>query len=105
MSVEERRLRSRLAQLVSGQGLMRGTLQDRERVCGKPNCRCTRGQKHRGLYLFLSAGGRGVRARQLYVPKSHEQRVRQWVANCHAAKKLINEISEIHWNKVRQRQE
>ena len=100
MSAAERRLRSQLAQVVSGRGLIRGSLLLRRRVCGKPNCRCTRGQGHQSLYLAISQGGR---TRQLFVPKPYEAAVRQGVADYHRAKELMEEISRLYWEKVRQR--
>ena len=77
MDAPERRWRSRLAQIAAAGGLIRGTLLERYRACGNPNCRCARGQKHRAVYLMLSEGGR---LRQLFIPKAYEQQVRQWVA-------------------------
>jgi len=80
---------------------LKGSLLERERVCGKPNCRCARGQKHRSLYLVLS---RGKRQRQLYVPKDWEQSVRQWVANYHRIRDLLAHVSDLYWNKVQRRE-
>jgi hypothetical protein len=101
-SVRERAWRSRLTRIVSGQPFLRGCLQERYRVCGKPNCRCARGQKHRALYLVLSEKGR---LKQLYVPPEWEARVRQWVANHQALREIIREISGLYWEKVRQRED
>jgi hypothetical protein len=101
MDAAERRLRSELARLASGHGLIRGTILERYRTCGNPGCKCARGEKHRGVSLVLSEKGH---LRQLHVPKAYEQQVRQWVANHSQIKKLIGEISEVYWKKVRQRQ-
>lgn len=101
MSARERRWRSKLAQFVAEQGFVRGTLQERMRVCGKPNCRCTRGERHRGLYLVLSKEGR---TRQLYVPKQWEPTVRQWVENYRQMRDLMEQISDHHLDKVWKRQ-
>jgi hypothetical protein len=101
MSPTERGWRSRLAQIVAGQGLLHGTLQERLQVCGKPTCRCARGQKHRALYLVVRQEGK---LRQLYVPKDWEERVRQWVANDQALRDLLKELSGAYWEKVRRRQ-
>jgi hypothetical protein len=103
MSDRERRWRSSLAQIVSGRGLMRGSLLWRERVCGKPNCKCAQGKKHRSLYLVI-APGKGKPQRQFYIPKDWEERVQQWVENHRQIKKLLGELSEVYWEKVRQRQ-
>ncbi len=104
MAAPERALRSKLTQLVSGQGIIRGTLLNRCRRCGNPGCHCAKGPGHPALYLLLSDGGRG-RQRQLYIPKEWHDRVRQWVDNHRQTRQLIHEISQLHWARVQQRQE
>ncbi len=101
MSQQERQWRSKLAQIVSQRGFVRGSIQLRERVCGKPNCKCVRGQKHKSLYLVLSKSGR---YQQLYVPKQWEQAVRKWVENYQKMRGLMEKVSEIYFDKVRKRQ-
>jgi hypothetical protein len=102
MSPQERRARSRLVQVLSQRGVLRGSLLVRRRVCGKAGCRCTQGHAHESLYLVISEEGR---TRQLYVPKEWEPRVRQWVEDYQQARKLMEEVSRIHWDKVRRRQD
>jgi len=102
MPIDERKVRSRLAQLISRQGLMRGTLLVRRRKCGKPNCHCAEGDGHESLFVVISENGR---TRQLFVPKDWEPLVRQWVENHRQARQLMEEISRIYWDKVRQRQQ
>jgi hypothetical protein len=101
MSLEERRARSRLTQIVSAEGLIRGTLLERERACGNPRCRCAAGQKHRAVYLMLREEGK---LRQLYIPAAYEARVRQWVENHKELKELLRQLSDVHWTRVKQRQ-
>jgi hypothetical protein len=100
MTAAERQARSRLAQLLSQRGVIRGTLLLRRRKCGKANCRCARGEGHESLFLVISENGR---TRQLFVPKDWESRVRLWVEDYHRARNLLEEVSRIHWDKVRQR--
>ena len=102
MSAAERRFRSRLTQLLSQRGVIRGTLLRRRRKCGKANCRCAHGEGHESLFLVISENGR---TRQLFVPKDWESRVRLWVEDYHRARKLLEEVSRIYWDKVRQRQD
>ena len=100
MSPEERRLRSRLRQILNRSGVLHGTLVRRRRVCGKPNCRCARGQKHESLYLVVTEGGKG---RQLYVPAEWEDTVREWIANYNKTREFMEDLSAVHWEKVRTR--
>ena len=102
MSAKERSRRSRLAQLAHGAGLLRGTLAPRQRVCGKPNCKCTKGEKHASLYLVVRRRGK---LRQFCIPRELEPRVRLWVQNYREVKQLLEQISELYWDKIRKRQE
>jgi hypothetical protein len=102
MSAAERRARSQLAQLLSRQAVIRGTLLVRRRKCGKANCHCAQGEGHESLFLVISENGR---TRQLFVPKDWESRVRLWVEDYHRARELLEEISRIYWDKVRSRRD
>jgi hypothetical protein len=102
MSPAERDIRSRLAQISSGSAIVRGTLTKREKVCGKPNCKCARGEKHVALYLVVSKDGK---LRQLFVPESYEARVRKWLAQYKEAEELLEQISDLYWEKIRDREE
>jgi hypothetical protein len=102
MNVAERQARSALARLVSQRGVLRGNLSQRRRACGKPTCKCARGELHQSLYLVFSEGGK---LRQLFVPKSWEALVRQWVKDYHDARRLLEEISGLYFEKVRRRQD
>jgi hypothetical protein len=102
MAAAERQARSQLAQLVSQRGIVRGSLLLRRRVCGKAGCKCTRGELHPSLYLVITEKGK---TRQLYVPRDWEERVRRWVEDYHQARGLMEEVSRIYWDKVRQRQD
>ena len=102
MSIAERRARSQLAQLLSQRGVIRGTLLVRQRKCGKANCRCAQGEGHESLFLVISQNGR---TRQFFVPKDWESRVRLWVEDYHRARQLLEDVSRIHWDKVRNRQD
>ena len=102
MTAAERHARSQLAQVVSQRGVIRGTLLLRKRKCGKANCRCARGEGHESLFLVISENGR---TRQFFVPKDWESRVRQWVADYHHVRNLLEDISRIFWDKLRHRRD
>jgi len=103
LSAAERQLRSRLSKLFhDGGGLMRATLSVREKVCGKSNCKCLRGEKHVALYLVSK---QDKQVRQLFVPASFEARVRAWVDEYQRVQDLVEQISEMYWEKTRKREE
>ena len=100
MSAQERRRRSKLAQIVSQRRFIRGTFQERLRVCGNPNCRCAQGHKHRAPYLVVSKEGR---PQQLYVPEKTKSMVRQWVGNYRDLRDLAEMIFEFNWDQGQKR--
>ena len=88
-----RRVRARLARRLGRDGeLMKGSLVQRATRCGRPGCKCARGEKH-GPYLYVSVF-RGGRTRSVYVPRHLESEVRRWVEN---ARRLEGDVAEITW--------
>ena len=101
MTPQERELRSRLAQLLSRAALVRGTLSERKKSCGKPSCHCAHGEKHRALYLVASEKGK---PRQLYIPHELEAEARQCVETYQKIRELLEELSQLYWKKVKKRE-
>lgn len=56
--------------------LVRGSFGHRTRVCGNPNCRCARGERHESAYLTATHDGR---VRQVHVPAGDELKVAEGV--------------------------
>lgn len=102
MSQVEGALRSRLAQWVRTGEFVRGTVSVRERVCGKPNCRCVRGEKHVSLCLVRSKDGR---IEQLHIPEEWEDRARQWVKQYREMRENLEKVSDMHWQRLKERKE
>jgi hypothetical protein len=100
LSAVERNFRSRIAQLASGQWFLRGTLSERSSKCGKPNCHCANGELHQSVYLVQSHAGH---LRQICVPKPWRERVRQAVNDYREMQRLIEEVSELEWKRLRER--
>ncbi len=97
-SSSERRLRERLMRLIKTAPLIHGTLALRSRACGKPRCRCGRGELHASLYLVQRKGGRLY---QLCVPKAREKWVRRAVSNYRKTQALIERLSERAWSEAK----
>jgi hypothetical protein len=101
-SAPERHARSRLAQLISEQPFLRGSLVERSRPCGKPTCRCQRGQLHRSLYLAVRH--RDQRA-LLYIPRALEETVRQWVHNGRCLAQQLQGLHQLQLEQLLQRKQ
>ena len=96
----QRKVRSELAKILHDREFVRASLVTMSRVCGNPNCRCAKGEKHVSLYLSHSQGGR---TRKLFVPKKYEARVKRWIENYRRVRQLMEEVSNDLWTAVKER--
>jgi hypothetical protein len=69
-AAEERRSRKLQRLVAERDGLIRGTLGVRARVCGHVNCRCAQGELHESKYLSAAVEGR---TRQVHVLRAPVQ--------------------------------
>lgn len=88
----ERDLYSRLRQILTQPGLLRGNLVVSQRTCGKPTCRCykDKANRHRSLYLSLSSGGKH---RRVYIPPQWEPEVRDWTDRYKQVRGVLEKLS------------
>lgn len=98
-SPRENQMRSQIVQIVAEQPFVRGSLVSRTRCCGKPNCRCQRGQKHRSLYLAVNLNGQRT---LIYVPRDLEATVRLWVENGRRVQQQLHQLSQFQLNQLLQ---
>jgi hypothetical protein len=98
----ERAARSRLAHLIGDQPFLRGSLVERARSCGKPTCRCQRGELHRSLYLATRHNGRRA---LLYVPRALQETARQWVLNGRSISQQLQNLHQLQLDQLLQRKE
>ena len=89
-SAQERDVRSCAVRRVANEPLLRGSLVEMRRTCGKEGCHCQQGEKHPALYLSL----RGQKGRRMiYIPPALEETVRTWVQNARDVDELLDLIS------------
>lgn len=74
--------------------IVRGSLIERSIRCGKPSCRCARGEGHQTFYLTVSFA-RG-RTEQVTVPPTLLPKVRQWLTNYQDLWLALEEISAVN---------
>ena len=94
-----RQLRARRRRLAAGlpdvEALLRGSLVDQHRRCGKEGCRCTQGQLH-GPYTYLATSRVRARSRLLYVPAALVELVRRRVDQTAQVEAVLAEIAAIN---------
>jgi len=103
-TAKERVLYSRLRQLLTTPGLIRGSLVEMRRTCGKATCGCAAAarRRHRSLYLAVSLRGR---RRMLYIPPAWEARVREWTARSADVRAVLEAISRESVQRLVRREE
>lgn len=75
--------------------VLHGSLTIQERRCGKPGCRCARGQLH-GPYTYLSVTAPSGRSRLVYVPAELAEVVSRRVSATEEIDAVLAEISAIN---------
>jgi len=75
--------------------VLRGSLMQRYLTCGKPDCRCARGQRH-GPVWYLSVTLDQTHRTGSTVPSHQVEQVRRWIENYHGVKERLEKISDIN---------
>ena len=100
MTRVERESRSRLKPLISREEFLHATPNLRQVSCGKPNCKCQRGEKHTALVLTRRANGK---TEQLHIPKDQETTVRLLVDRYHEILDLLDQIAASSWARLKKK--
>lgn len=72
--------------------LVQGSYCTRRVRCGKPGCRCARGEPHQACVLTRKVGGRTVTT---HVPRDLRSEVEAWTGQYRQIMKLIRDISAL----------
>jgi hypothetical protein len=75
--------------------LLRGSLVERYKRCGKPNCKCTKGKGH-GPYYYLSISVYGKSPIMTYVPIELKKLVEESLNNYKETQAAIEKICDIN---------
>ena len=102
MPAEERRVVSRIRQLLGQPGLLHGSLVLMKRKCGRKTCKCSRGELHASWYLSVWEDGR---TRMVYIPRAWEDRVREWVERDKEIRAHLAALSRLCVERLRHRKE
>jgi hypothetical protein len=75
--------------------ILRGSLMERYLTCGKPDCKCARGERH-GPTWYLSVTLDQSHRTGSTVPADQVEQVRRWIENYHEVKERLEKISDIN---------
>src|SRR5471030_1235868 len=99
----KRRRQALLRRLPPLKSILRGSLIERYKSCGKPGCKCAEGPGH-GPKYYLSVSFPGRRPQMDYVPQADHADVTERLANYHRVREIIEEICEINRELLRRRE-
>ncbi len=98
MAISKKQL---LRQVFKSTDMMKGSLAESSRSCGKKGCKCQRGELHHGYYFSFSVKSK---AKMIYVPKKSYEQVKKLLNNWKHHKDLIEELTDINAELIRKRQ-
>jgi hypothetical protein len=84
--------------------LLRGSLIETYKRCGRPNCHCVDGPGH-GPKRYLAISQRGGRLRRDYIPNAVHLQVAQYVDNFRKLREMLDGICAINTELLRRRED
>ncbi|MDP2734810.1 MAG: hypothetical protein Q8P12_01240 [bacterium] len=85
------------------QAILRGSLVERYKRCGKPGCKCANGPGH-GPKYYLTVSYPKRRPEMDYVPADLQEKVKEYLENYRKVKEILEELSEINRELLRRRE-
>ena len=83
--------------------ILRGSLIERYKPCGKPGCKCAQGRVH-GPKYYLSVSFPKLPPQMDYVPQSRLAQTKKLLANYQRAREVLEQICEINRELLRRRE-
>ena len=90
---KRKRLIQQLAQLEPL--MMRGSIVERYKKCGKPNCKCSTGKGHGPKYYYTIALPKQSPV-MVYIPTNLKNTIGSAISNYQKAKKIMEELSHVN---------
>jgi len=94
---KERKARSKATQLIHDKPLIVGGVVEMSNTCGKPNCKCTRGEKHKSWCISLR---QKEKRKMIHIPHACEKEVFEAVKAYQALWEQMGIISEASLERI-----
>lgn len=102
-AVLKQRRKRLLRQLPPLEEVLRGSLIERYKRCGKPGCKCATGRGH-GPKYYLSVSFPGRAPEMDYVPQVSHAETSERLANYHRIREILEQVCEINRELLRRRE-
>ena len=97
------RQKALLRELPPLQAILRGSLIERYKRCGKPGCKCAEGRGH-GPKYYLSISHPGKNPEMDYIPGELLEKVEEYLENYRKVKEILKELCAINRELLRRRE-
>ncbi len=97
LTEKERRASSKAAKLIHDSQFVIGSMVEVARVCGKPNCKCARGNKHKSWCLAVRDQGK---RKMIHIPHELEKEVFKWVTTYRELRQQMETISQSNVERI-----
>jgi hypothetical protein len=102
-AVLRRRRKALLRRLPSLEAVLRGSLIERYKRCGKPGCKCAEGRGH-GPKYYLSISQTGGKPEMDYIPHDRQAQVEEYLTNYRKTREILEELCAISRELLRRRE-
>lgn len=92
-----------LRRLPALQRVLRGSLIERYKRCGKPGCQCAQGPGH-GPKYYLSVSQPGRAPEMDYLPSEYHRQVGQFLTNLRRVREILEEVCQINRELLRRKE-
>ena len=90
-----KRRQALLRQLPPLKAVLRGSLIERYKRCGKPGCKCAHGPGH-GPKYYLSVSHYGGQPQMDYIPQDYQSQASEGLANYQRLRQILDEVCAIN---------
>ena len=84
--------------------ILRGSVVESYKKCGKPGCKCATGTGH-GPKSILTVNFPKKKPEQVYITKEYVDQVKEYVFNFQSVKDILEQLSEINRELLKRKEE
>jgi hypothetical protein len=103
ISVLRRRRKTLIKKLPPFEAVLRGSLIERYKRCGKPGCKCAQTRGH-GPKYYLSVSKPKQKPEMDYIPLDYQAQVVEYINNFRHIKTILEELCEINRELIKRRE-
>ena len=102
-SALRRRRKTLIKKLPPLEAVLRGSLIERYKRCGKPGCKCAQTRGH-GPKYYLSVSKPKQKPEKDYIPLDYQAQAAKYIENFRQIKTILEELCEINRELIRRRE-